>query len=301
MRSHPALFAAPAALVASATLLACGGQNTPTGATGSNDGGPADGTTPVDAVATDALADGASGDDAASPPLDGAVDAGCVTGLLSFQLFVAAGSGTKYCSGTSNSCADDGLLIEPQGSANVLEQVSTCVATCSACEAIECAIYCAPSAVIGDAGSTRLTWDGTYAQPGTCGPSAIACQTPRCAPPGDYVAHMCAYAEVPDAATTGGTASQGCTATASAPTCIDVPFTWPPSGDAAVRGTIGVEADGIVEGGPTATEAHGDGQASSARQRRPLTPRSRFPGAFPPNRSSLTSKTNAGASCRRLG
>jgi hypothetical protein len=249
MQSHPALFAVTAALVASATLLACGGQSTPAGATGSNDGGPADGTTPVDAIATDALADDASGDDASSPPLDGAVDAGCVTGLLSFQLFVAAGSGTTYCSGMSNSCADDGLLIAPQGGANVLEQVSTCIATCSACQAIACPTYCASSAVIGDAGSTRLTWDGTYGQPGTCGPSAMACQTPRCAPPGAYVAHMCAYAEAPDAATTGGTGSQGCTATASVPTCVDVPFTWPPSGDAAVRGTIGVGADGSVEGG----------------------------------------------------
>jgi hypothetical protein len=244
MRSCPALFAVTSALVASATVLACGGQSTPAGASSSNDGGPADGTTPVDAIATDALADDASGDDALSPPLDGAVDAGCLTGLVSFQLVVAAGSSTTYCNGMSNSCAYDGLLIERQGSTSVLEQVSTCMATCSACEAIECAIYCASSAVIGDAGSTRLTWDGTYAQPGTCGPSALACQTPRCAPPGDYVAHMCAFAEAPDAATTGGTGSQGCTATVSVPTCVDVPFTWPPSGDAAVRGTIGGEADG---------------------------------------------------------
>jgi hypothetical protein len=249
MPSHPAPFAVPAALAASAMLLACGGQSTSAGATGSKDGAPADGTTPVDAIATDALVDDASGDDTSSPPLDGAADAGCVTGLLSFQLFVAAGSSTKYCSGMSNSCADDGLLIAPQGSANALEQVSTCVTSCSACQAIECAIYCASAAVIGDAGSTPLTWDGTYAQPGTCGPSAMDCQTPRCAPPGDYVAHMCAYAEVPDAAPAGGTGSQPCTATVSVPTCVDVPFTWPPSGDAAVRGTLGVQADGGVEGG----------------------------------------------------
>ena len=55
----------------------------------------------------------------------------------------------------------------------------------------------------------------------------MACYAAHCAPPGHYVARMCAYALPPDS--DGG--YQVCELhAASTPTCVDVPFDLPATG-----------------------------------------------------------------------
>jgi hypothetical protein len=83
-----------------------------------------------------------------------------------------------------------------------------------------CAISCLAFAP-EPATAQSFTWDGTYypnvAVP--CTGIACACQTPVCAPPGNYVATICVgYGE----------ADAGRPETAP-PTCKQVPFAWPPT------------------------------------------------------------------------
>jgi hypothetical protein len=75
------------------------------------------------------------------------------------------------------------------------------------------------------------TWDGTYFEPGQCGNGQIACHNKQCAPPGKYVATMCASRSTSDAGTVGF-----CMASAT-PTCVDVPFDYPSA--TTVEGVIG--------------------------------------------------------------
>ena len=82
-------------------------------------------------------------------------------------------------------------------------------------------------------GETRV-WDGTYFASSTCG-AGMACVNEACVEAGRYVARMCAHAD-PDG---GATAPPYCDPVQT-PTCVDVPFEWPPDGGvAAVTGVIG--------------------------------------------------------------
>ena len=69
-----------------------------------------------------------------------------------------------------------------------------------------------------DAGAQSLTWDGTYF-PEDGGPYAT-CETPACAPAGNYVATFCVASALGD-----GDASWH----EAPPTCKTVSFVWPPS------------------------------------------------------------------------
>ena len=75
--------------------------------------------------------------------------------------------------------------------------------------------YCMPVSTTG----VTTPWDGTYWQPGTCGPSATACYFHVAAPAGSYVANMCT--------STVELAPIGCTS---------VPFDYP--GSSPVVGTV---------------------------------------------------------------
>jgi hypothetical protein len=80
--------------------------------------------------------------------------------------------------------------------------------------------------------TVELTWDGTSAMASTCG-NNMACYRPEAAPPGHYVARMCATpgnlttadARFPSACTSTGTEE-----------CIDGPFDVP--GPSPVVGTL---------------------------------------------------------------
>lgn len=180
--------------------------------------------------------DGAGGSDA--PPGDGGQVA-CLTGTVNVALHLAPGTTTGYCLGQGGGCGGDDWLsiVTAQGAA--LGLIRGCVADCANCQPVACTKVCAVPGVLGDAGATS-SWDGTYQQPSTCGSSSLACSATECAPAGQYVAHMCVYAESPDAAF-----SYGCTnRTPTTPTCVDVPFTWPPDGGTTTLvGVVGGSTD----------------------------------------------------------
>ena len=99
-----------------------------------------------------------------------------------------------------------------------------------------CAISC-PAFAPEPALAQSFTWDGTYYpnEAVACTGIACACQTPVCAPPGNYVATICVgYGE----------ADAGPPETAP-PTCKQVPFVWPPtSADQSIVESITPTPDG---------------------------------------------------------
>jgi hypothetical protein len=190
---------------------------------------------PDAAGTSDADAAGTSDADAAGTS---DADAACVTGSVTFTLHVAAGIAQAYCLGAPGSCTLDWLSILTADGAESLSLVYGCVPDCFDCRAVLCPLICEVAGPLGDAGVWK-TWDGTYVEHLTCGAS-MACTHPACAPAGNYIARMCAYPEAPSASST----SRVCQGS-STPTCVDVPFTWPPpSGASSVEGVIpaGVDA-----------------------------------------------------------
>jgi hypothetical protein len=167
----------------------------------------------------------------------GSGSGGCLTGTVDFDLHLSSAATTRYCLGPSGGCAGNlWLSIVPADGGTELSQVMGCVPTCSSCQPVACSNLCVVTTALGDAGA-HTTWDGTYLEHTTCGAS-VACTDDKCAPAGDYVARMCGYPESADA-------SLGADCLGSAtPTCVDVPFTWPPtSGTARVEATIGGSSD----------------------------------------------------------
>jgi hypothetical protein len=84
------------------------------------------------------------------------------------------------------------------------------------------------------------TWDGSYfvmnhctAGQGGGGINGTPCNDNLCAPPGKYIATMCATLDEPDA---GGAA---CSLTQQQQVCVDVPFDYPSS--TVVDGVIGTQ------------------------------------------------------------
>ena len=133
-------------------------------------------------------------------------------GSISFDLAVDA-SGPVYYGGPqppwpSQDTCPTWLTIDHAGVALILEK-GNCDHSC-------------PAFRPGDAGAQSLTWDGTYyttsesadASPGPEG----ACETPACAPAGNYVATFCVASSLGDASWQE-----------APPTCKTVSFVWPPS------------------------------------------------------------------------
>jgi hypothetical protein len=143
------------------------------------------------------------------------------------------GNTSGYCLGEPGTCSNQWLSIRPAGG-GTLALDSFCQTPCQSCQAVACPGVCAVPSPLGD-GGTESTWDGTYALPGTCG-AGSACVSQGCAPPGNYVATFCGYAQSPDAS------AFGCTGAAT-PTCVETPFVWPPpSGSPPVQGVLGTSA-----------------------------------------------------------
>jgi hypothetical protein len=169
----------------------------------------------------------------------GSPDAACSTSTLAFEL--QAAQGARYCIGAPGTClsisgVSDWLTIRAVNAGAPLTVAADCSTRCGDCQLVGCPALCEAPRPFGDAGA-RMNWDGTYFPAGTCG-AGMACVGQACATAGDYVATLCGYAELPDAAPVGA-----CGGVAT-PTCVDLPFVWPPSADAGtIRGTLGAPSN----------------------------------------------------------
>jgi len=152
---------------------------------------------------------------------DATLDAAGVTGEcasngIAFDLTVAA-TGPVYYGGPQPPWLDSfgcpsWLAIAPAGAPPLNLVKGGCFVEC-------------PAFQPAPATAKSFTWDGTYYpsqgnyDAGSCGvlPSC-ACQTPACAPAGNYVATMCV-----------GYAGEDAGPETAPPTCRQVPFAWPPT------------------------------------------------------------------------
>ena len=252
-----------AALASLTTLAACGGSTTDA----ANDAGLHE----ADASATDAahqppetVADGTAGDDAtdtsatpgdadnADVDLWAGLDAGgytsdagsCGTGIVTFTLL--PGPGGPWRASLSDDEEPNWLAVFTASGTPIYRDPSEATVDCDTCEGWLLPIGYSTGEV-SDAGS-KQTWDGLEYAPGatpTCtamppGPQNPAnCTVQACAPPGEYVAVMCACG--PDQDVQSGSFGRypgyqysvaGCTH----PTCVRVPFLYPTPSD--VTGTV---------------------------------------------------------------
>jgi hypothetical protein len=215
------------ALLGSVGCSSSSAANAPDGGAGGGDGSTGNDASP--------LTDGGANSDANAGDT-GSADAGCVTGLVTFQVQTAPGSSAAYCLGAPDSCSSSWLTVRPADGGAPLSIGLACEAACANCQPVACSDQCAVPSRLGDGGA-QSTWDGTYSASGTCGATAMACVSPACAAPGNYVATFCGYAASPDASAFECTGS-------STPTCTDKPFVWPPAaGSSPVQGFLG-EATG---------------------------------------------------------
>jgi hypothetical protein len=101
-----------------------------------------------------------------------------------------------------------------------------CPTWCDTCQPPACPGFaCVPTG--RETRDEELVWDGSYYESSTCGTPALQCARKRFARPGQYVAVMCAKEgrlEQPDS---GTSVNPICRATASDPSCVEVPFTFP--------------------------------------------------------------------------
>jgi hypothetical protein len=160
----------------------------------------------------------------------------CADGSLVFAIHASMANDSgppAFCLGAPDSCSTDWLSIHPAdagaGAAFRIDQ--PCEAQCRVCEAVACAALCASAAPLGPEGAQR-SWDGTYYTSETCA-GDLPCFEMACAPPGRYLATMCAHADL------GQPGALLPCEPASAATCVDVAFSWPPAEDAGrIEGTI---------------------------------------------------------------
>lgn len=154
---------------------------------------------------------------------------GCGSETITFQLYAA--SGDWVCtSGDSPLPAFNWLTIFcPAGNQLYLSPTGlTGGADCADCMG---GFFSAPVgsfwAALGDAGTVTQTWNGVFYAVGVGCPGLIqepppvlegACLMPGCAPPGRYIARMCACAPA---------AFSPLSSTCSETTCIEVPFDYP--------------------------------------------------------------------------
>jgi hypothetical protein len=169
----------------------------------------------------DGTAPSEAGDSAGTPPK-------CASNSIAFDLTVDA-TGPVYYSGPQGQGWLDSfgcpswLAIAPAGEP-ALNLVKG-----------GCAVGC-PATRPEPAMAQSFTWDGTYYPNATapCTGIACACQTPVCAPPGNYVATICVGY---------GDADAGFQT--APPTCKQVPFAWPPtSADQSIVESITPTLDG---------------------------------------------------------
>src|SRR5262249_5856815 len=138
----------------------------------------------------------------------------CTAGMTTFHLTEAAG--TDYCVGAQ--CTLSWVSVKSAATGKAMSLSGGCVTSCSVCQPIACGVgACIAPQHLKPEGQT-LTWDGTYYELSKCG-AGVSCQEKQCAPPGHYVATMCANKNTSDAGVAGF-----CGGIDFTPTCVDVEF-----------------------------------------------------------------------------
>jgi len=152
--------------------------------------------------------------DISAPAVDfgGTIDAGiCGVGTVTFQLNLAATSTRRWC---VDSCGAWVSVRTAAGQTLSLPRLDDCSIGCDTCTLGPCSdVACGPQRILWS--GVRTQWQGIYAARGRCGDN-VACREPRCAPPGRYVAVICAAAT-----------KLGACDPYTRPTCAEVPFELP--------------------------------------------------------------------------
>ena len=149
----------------------------------------------------------------------------CVTGMLTFKMVPAKGSGSAaFCSG----CVANWLTVTDSNGQAVTLDRSCSVADCSTCTPSACPPVACLNQSVPAEGLSR-SWDETHWVDSSCGASALACAGAHCVAPGKYKAKMCAAKNT----TPNG---NFCTPDGS-PVCTEVDFVLP--GLTTVQGIIG--------------------------------------------------------------
>ena len=249
-----------AAFALAALFTACGGKavqdsnSTPpnssagkagAGTSPSADAGSGGGTghpTPTGSAGSPPIASGGAAGSSSKP-----TQLGCVAGSIDFKLLTRPGTGTVYCVGGQDSCMPDWLSIRPVGGADLPIEPDRCKGSCDSCSTSGCDAVCLEPAQLSPSGIERV-FSGVYAPSGVCGKEKILCNDSACIAPGRYIATLCGYP-----ASLAGPVSaptQQCDFSRDNPTCVEIPFTWPPSApDLTLTGTIG---DLVYDGGGAA-------------------------------------------------
>ncbi len=203
------------ALLGAGLLFGCAVKTPSNRATGEVDSSTADAANPSDAASSSAA-------DAAT----------CSTASITFKLHEAPDNNSTYC--LPSYCRSLSWVILHTSDGEALPGIytgSSCLPSCSNCQPVICASGCVLAPRLTDAG-VQMTWDGSYGTAGTCG-SGSACIGNACAPEGNYIATMCMYLDLT------GDAGVPCSTVDPTPTCVQVPFTWPPpAGGLELVGTL---------------------------------------------------------------
>jgi hypothetical protein len=101
---------------------------------------------------------------------------------------------------------------------------------CGECQPIACPGACRKPQNI-DVGGIWTTWTGLMFESGVCN-GTTPCLEMRCAPPGRYIARMCATRQQ----SAGAHACEVPESSPLSPTCTDVEFDWPTTDT--VRGAL---------------------------------------------------------------
>ena len=218
--------------------IASGGGKSSGGATGS--GGRASGGASSGGASAGGAGGRSSGGTAgtASGGSSGAGGAGGVPTCgpdVSFNIVPGGPAGmAQFCTSAPNMCGGGVSLTVLDAEGQVVTMALGCgLRNCASCSDAGCPPFCGFSTLIPSSG-LGVTWPGTRWLPGTCGEN-VACFSPSCAEHGSYGARMCGYAMTGTGGVGGAAALpvpvSPCEQLASkTPTCVDVPFQYPPSG-----------------------------------------------------------------------
>jgi hypothetical protein len=149
---------------------------------------------------------------------------GCTVGSVTFELMTAGAPSVEYCVGRN--CGTEWLAIK-SASGQEMQITHHCISDCTSCNQIGCDLLCALPQPVKPEG-VRQQWDGMFFTASTCGQGQM-CANPNCAPPGKYVATMCAGVK--------NNADAMFCETDPNQQCVDVEFDYPTT--SVVQGTVG--------------------------------------------------------------
>jgi hypothetical protein len=220
--------------------IACGGSATqdstvPAGTAGAPSGGAGEPPLGVGGTGGSFGVGGTAG--SLALPVGGAAGA-APRAAIDFELRVAQGASSTYCVGTNNlQCIPGWLSIRSASGDELALDPQRCAASCEACQPVACSAICLEPTAIGPGGVDR-TFDGSSHAFRLCG-SDVSCESPDgSTAPGNYIAKLCGYL----GSTQGSAPACDLSVPNAPPTCVEIPFVWPP----AVSGTTLV---GVI-GGP---------------------------------------------------